>query len=542
MVLNSIKMGYFDEEKIVARALRFRKFLDKFPKVYNPYFMAAVSCISGMMFGFDISSMSVFVSQPPYRHFFHDPDATMQGFITAAMSLGSIFGSICSSFVSEPFGRRASLFICGFLWCTGAAVQASSQNTAQLIVGRIISGWGVGFGSSVAPVYGSEMAPRKRRGLIGVIFQFSVVFGIFVMFLVGYGMSFVKGTASFRVSWGVQIVPGLVLLVGLFFIPESPRWLAKHGYWDDAEYLVAQIQAGGNKEDPEVIIEMSEIKDQVLVEEHDKDFTYRQLFTKKYRARTITAIAAQSWQQLSGINVMMYYVVYIFQMAGYNGDTSLLPSLIQYIIFVVMTVPAFYLLDKFGRRKVFLVGAALLCAWQLAVAGILGTYAIHHVYEGNDTVNITIPPKHKPAAKAVIAACYLFVATFALTWGPGCWLYCSEVWGDSASRQRGAAVSTTANWVFNFAIAMFTPSSFKSISWKTYFIYASCCLAMFFHVLFFFPETKGKRLEEIGQMWDEGIPAWRSDSWEPTIPILSDAKLVEKLSFEHREKVDDSLN
>lgn len=523
------------EDKCVLPALKFRKFLDKTPNTYNVYFIASISCISGMMFGFDISSMSVFIGERPYLEFFNLPSSTIQGFITASMSLGSFFGSIASSFVSEPFGRRASLYICAILWCIGAAIQCSSQNRAQLIIGRLISGLGIGFGSSVSPVYGSEMAPRKIRGFIGGLFQFSVTFGIFIMFLIGFGMSHVDGKASFRVSWGIQIVPGLIMLIGLFFIPESPRWLAKQGYWEDAEEIVARIQAKGDRTNPDVQIEMSEIKEQLMLDESAKNFTYADLFSKKYRQRTITAIFAQIWQQLTGMNVMMYYIVYIFNMAGYEGNTNLVPSLIQYIINCAVTVPSLWLLDKVGRRKLLLFGAASMMAWQFGVAGILATYSVPHVYPGNDTVRITIPPEHKSAAKGVIACCYLFVVSFASTWGVGIWVYCAEVWGDSQSRQRGAAVATAANWIFNFAIAMFTPSSFKSITWKTYIIYAVFCACMFVHVFFFFPETRGRRLEEIGQIWDEGVPAWKSSNWQPSIPLLSDKQLERKLELQHVE-------
>lgn len=527
------------EERLVAPALKFRRFLDATPNIYNPFVIAMISCISGMMFGFDISSMSVFVGQDPYLNFFDSPSSVMQGFITASMSLGSFFGAITSTFVSEPFGRRASLFICGLLWCIGAAVQSSAQNRAQLIAGRIISGWGIGFGSSVAPVYGSEMAPRKIRGAIGGIFQFSVTLGIFIMFLIGYGCSHIDGKASFRVPWGCQIIPGLCLLVGLFFIPESPRWLAKQGYWEDAEFIVAKIQAKGDVSDPNVQIEMSEIKDQLLLDEHVKEFTYAQLFTKKYRKRTVTAIFAQIWQQLTGMNVMMYYIVYIFNMAGYQGNTNLVPSLIQYILNMVATVPALFLLDKLGRRTILLFGAAFMMAWQFGVAGILATYSEPDYI--NDTVRISIPDSNKSAAKGVIACCYMFVVSFAVSWGVGIWVYCSEVWGDSQSRQRGAALAAAANWIFNFAIAMFTPASFRNITWKTYCIYATFCACMFIHVFFFFPETKGKRLEEIAQIWEENVPAWRSASWVPSVPLASDAELASKLQTQHAEDARDDL-
>ena len=233
-----------------------------------------------MMFGFDISSMSAFIGAEHYMRYFNSPGSDIQGFITSSMALGSFFGSIASSFVSEPFGRRLSLLTCAFFWMVGAAIQSSVQNRAQLIIGRIISGIGVGFGSAVAPVYGAELAPRKIRGLIGGMFQFFVTLGIMIMFYLSFGLGHINGVASFRIAWGLQIVPGLCLFLGCFFIPESPRWLAKQGQWEAAEEIVAKIQAHGDRENPDVLIEISEIKDQLLLEESSKQIGYATLFTK----------------------------------------------------------------------------------------------------------------------------------------------------------------------------------------------------------------------------------------------------------------------
>lgn len=525
--------------KLAGCALKLREFLDKTPNLYNVYFIASISCLSGMMFGFDISSMSAFVGQAPYLRFFNSPDAKLQGIITAAMSLGSFFGAISSAFVSEPLGRRASLLFCAILWILGSVIQSSAMNTAQLIAGRIISGWGIGVGSSVAPVYGSELAPRKIRGFIGGLFQFSISVGIFLMFLIGYAFSHIRGTASFRISWGLQALPGLALVGGLFFIPESPRWLAKQGFWDEAEYIVAKIQAKGDVENPDVQIEISEIKEQLMIDEHAKNFSFRDLISKKYRRRTVTAVFAQIWQQLTGMNVMMYYIVYIFQMAGFPGNTNLVPSLIQYIVNMVVTIPSMWILDKVGRRVMLLTGAIMMMAFQFGVAGLLATYSVPA--DLSDSVRITIPALDRSAAIGVIACCYLFVASFAASWGVGIWVYCSEVWGDSLSRQRGAALSTSANWIFNFGIAMFTPSAFENITWRTYIIYAVFCFCMFVHVFFFFPETKGRRLEEIAQIWDNKVPAWKTANWQPTIPIVSDAQLALKLESLHAEHTSDMV-
>lgn len=532
-------MGY--ENKLTAPALKFKNFLDKFPKLHNVYIISMISCISGLMFGFDISSMSAFIGTPSYVHYFKTPNSAMQGFITASMSLGSFVGSLLSSFVSEPFGRRASLFICSILWMIGAAIQSSAQNTTQLIFGRLISGFGMGFGSSVAPVYGSELAPRKVRGLIGGLFQFSVTLGIMIMFFISYGCGKITSAASFRIAWGIQIIPGLILFFGLFFVPESPRWLTKQGYWDEAEIVVANTQAKGNREDTDVLIEISEIKEQLMLEHDVKAFTFSKLFSKKYLPRTVVAVSAQIWQQLTGMNVMMYYIVYIFEMAGYSGNANLVSSAIQYVLNVVMTIPALFVMDKFGRRYVLLIGAVFMMAFQFGVGGLLATYSVPFPDSGSDSVTIRIPDSNKSAAKGVIACCYLFVCSFAASWGVGIWVYCAEVWGDNVSRQRGAALSTSANWIMNFAIAMFTPSAFKNITWKTYIIYAVFCVCMFIHVFFFFPETKGKRLEEIGQLWEENVPAWRSSSWQPTVPLLSDKELGNKMQVEHSEGGEEML-
>lgn len=524
------------EDRATVPAMKFKNFLDRMPNITNIYFIAMISCTSGLMFGFDISSMSAFLDQDAYLRFFDKPSSDMQGFITASMALGSFFGSLAASMISEPFGRRASLMLCAWSWMIGAAIQSSSQNRAQLIIGRFISGVGIGFGSSVAPVYGSELSPRRIRGLIGGMFQLSVTLGILIMFYICFGCSHINGVGSFRLAWGLQIVPGLILAVGLFFIPESPRWLAKQGHWEDAEKIIAGVNGKNSTTDPDVLIEVQEIKEQLLVEENVKGFTYANLFSKKYLLRTVTAVFAQIWQQLTGMNVMMYYIVYTFKMAGMSGNANLVSSSIQYVLNFAVTLCALLIMDKVGRRPLLLGGAFFMALWQFTVAGVMGANSVPWPDSGNSSVTIKIPEDKKSASKGTIAACYLFVCSFAVSWGVIVWVYCSEMWGDSLSRQRGAALATAANWIFNFAIAMFTPPSFANINWRTYIVYGSFCVAMFFHVLFFFPETKGKRLEEIDQLWTEHVPAWKSASYVPHVPIVPGTEKYETQHIEHQEE------
>lgn len=270
------------KDKILLRNVDYHgRLYDKFPKIYNVYVIGAVACISGLMFGFDISSMSSMIGTDPYREFFNYPSSTAQGGITASMAGGSLLGSLVSPNFSDTFGRRFSLHVCATLWIIGAIMQCASQNQGMLIAGRVISGMGIGFGSSVAPVYCSEVAPPNIRGTICGLFQFSVTLGIMILFYIGFGCHYINGTASFRVTWGLQMVPGLILLAGTFFLSESPRWLTNHGRWVESFDIVARIAAKGNRKDPHVKLQLEEIKEQVLIDQKAVDFSYRHLFCKK---------------------------------------------------------------------------------------------------------------------------------------------------------------------------------------------------------------------------------------------------------------------
>jgi MFS family permease len=213
---------------------------------------------------------------------------------------------------------------------------------------------------------------------------------------------------------------------------------------------------------------------------------------------------------------MMYYITYVFAMAGLQGNNLLVSSSIQYVINVVMTVPALIYIDRWGRRPTLLIGAALMMTWLFADAGILATYG--H-YAGPNGVN-GVPEAswlvNGPASKAIIACSYLFVASYAPTWGPVSWIYPPELF-PLRVRGKAVALSTSANWAFNFALGYFVPPSFVNIQWKTYLVFGVFCAAMFVHVLFVFPETAGKSLEDVEEMFLDpagpkyiGTPAWKT--------------------------------
>lgn len=211
----------------------------------------------------------------------------------------------------------------------------------------------------------------------------------------------------------------------------------------------------------------------------------------------------------------MYYIGYVFGMAGYTGNATLLASSIQYIINVVMTLPALVWQDHWGRRNTMLVGAVLMCTFMFANAGILGAHAeilpMDERASPEQSMSVT-----GSAAKGLIACTYLFVASYAPTWGPVSWTYPPELY-PLRLRSKGVAMSTSGNWAFNTALGLFTPPAFENITWRTYVLFGVFNAAMFIHVFFMFPETAGKTLEETEAMFEDpngikyiGTPAWKT--------------------------------
>lgn len=384
----------------------------------------------------------------------------------------------------------------------------------MLVAGRFINGLSVGICSAQVPVYITEIAPPSKRGRLVGVQQWAITWGILIMFYISYGCSYINGTAAFRIPWGLQMLPAIFLFFAMFLLPESPRWLMKKDRFEEAIHVLALVHAKGDEHNPFVAKEAAEIRDDVELERQFADVTYWELFKPKMINRTHIGLFTQIWSQLTGMNVMMYYITYIFTMAG-EGNSVLLSSSIQYIINVVMTLPALVYVDRWGRRPTLLIGAALMAVWLFINAGLIATYSgpPQPGWPAAESFEITGAP-----SKALIACTYLFVASYAPTWGPVSWIYPPELY-PLRVRGKAVALATSGNWAFNFALAYFVPPAFANIKWKVYIVFGVFCVAMFIHVFFMFPETAGKPLEEVIEIFDDstpgsikyiGTPAWKT--------------------------------
>lgn len=221
------------------------------------------------------------------------------------MPAGSFLGALLSGILSDFLGRKRAIQVGSVIWVIGSILVSASQNIGMLVVGRFINGLSVGICSAQVPVYVSELAPPSKRGRVVGAQQWAITWGILIMFYISYGSSFINGIASFRLPWGLQMIPAICLFFGLFLLPESPRWLARRNRWEECHGVLTLVHGHGDPDNRFVQVELQEIKDMCEFERHNTDVTFFELFKPKMLKRTHIGMFTQIWSQLTGMNVMM---------------------------------------------------------------------------------------------------------------------------------------------------------------------------------------------------------------------------------------------
>ncbi|KAF2712668.1 high affinity glucose transporter [Pleomassaria siparia CBS 279.74] len=490
---------------------------------YNVYAICGFAAIGGGLFGFDISSMSGVLGTNGYKNYFGNPTGYHQGGITASMPAGSLVGALASSFLADRLSRKTTIQIAALIWIIGALLQTAANGVALLCVGRVVAGVCVGIASSIVPVYQSEIAPKEIRGRVVSLQQWAITWGILIQYFIQLGASNVdggpkdpnQGTSSFRIPWGIQMVPGFILLVGMFFFPNSPRWLASKDRWEESLQTLAHLHGGGDVNHPKVLAEYQQIQDALTFEREHASTSYAALVEPKILKRVVLGMSIQMWSQLCGMNIMMYYIVYIMKGAGIADE--LVTSSIQYVINVTMTLPAIVWLDRTGRRPSLLAGSFGMMTFLFISGAIQAAYG-----RPNDDPALKeiswIVKGHPSASKGIVACSYLFVATFATTWGPVSWTYPSEIF-PAKVRAKAVSLATASNWTWNMALAFGVPPLLWSINWKMYMIFATFNGLALIHMYFAAPETKGRTLEEMDLVFE--IPAWKTQTTASTLEQLT---------------------
>ncbi|RIB05796.1 sugar transporter [Gigaspora rosea] len=472
-------------------------------KLFFVYLCAIFSAFGGFLFGYDIGVISGVLTMPHFRERFPSTPA-VEGSIVSSFLAGCFVGALMSGYSADRFGRRFSILGGSIIFAVGSVLQATSATFAQLYIGRIVSGISIGILSMMVPLYQSEISPKEIRGRLVSLQQFSITIGIAVSFWIDYGSAKIDSPAQWQIPLGVQCIPAVLLAIGTTILPFSPRWLLDHDRDDEALIVLSKLRANGDKNDPIVIEEFNEIKETVRFERELGAKSYLELVKRgpeNIRKRVILGVAIQAFQQLTGMNAIMYYAPQIFTSAGLaDNSATLLATGINGIVNMVATIPAILWIDTWGRRPTLISGGTLMGTFMLIIGIILAVHGT--VYYDSAIGKHSLHLNSTASSYSVIVLIYLFVASFAYSWGPGGWIYPAEIF---PLRIRGKALSltTASNWLFNFIIGQFVPILLDSITWGTYIIFGVLGLTMAVSIFLFFPETKGKTLEEMDSIFGD---------------------------------------
>jgi SP family arabinose:H+ symporter-like MFS transporter len=437
------------------------------------YMLTAVAALGGLLFGYDTAVISGAIG---FLKIKFQLSAAMVGWAASSAIIGCIFGAMFAGWASDKLGRKRVLVYTAILFAVSAIGAAFPANLTQFAIFRFIGGLGIGAASMVSPLYITELAPAKIRGKLVSYYQLAIVIGILVIFFVN---TLIQGSGdeSWNVEYGWRymmasgVLPAVLFLVALFFVPESPRWLAKEGRQKEALGILSSIN-GAEK--------AGEILREVMDTLNEEQGTLRELFTGRFKKAIFVGIVLSVFSQVQGINAIMYYAPEIFKAVGTGTDAAFQQTVIIGIINVLFTFVAIQWVDKQGRKSLLLFGGA-----GMGLSLIMVGLAFHFGWTGYGLLGFIL----------------LYIASFAASYGPVTWVVISEIF---PIKMRGVAMSvaTLALWIAVYVVTQMFPILLEQAGPAvTFWIFGAMSLLAFLFVLFQVPETKEKTLEEIEQAW-----------------------------------------
>ncbi|KAF9491697.1 general substrate transporter [Pleurotus eryngii] len=468
----------------------------------NPYVVGSFACIGGALFGSDISSMSAILRNAEYSRAFGNPDVSVQGALIACLPYGALVGALAVSHLGDRLGRKRTIILGGIIWAIGSILQCTAHDRQSLAVARVTSGVAAGISSAIVPIYQSEIAAPSIRGRIVSLWQWSIAWGMLIQYFITFRCSYISGPTSFRIPWGLQTIPAVILSLGMSLFPESPRWLFSQGRMHEALEILADLHGGGDASNESVVLACEVITWQAHFEREAGPKSFADLLKPGVFRRVMLGVSLQMWLQLSGMTMMMYHVAYVFQgtgLPGRRGNHN-----------VAFTIPAIYYIDRWGRRPMLLTGTCFMGVCLMLIGSLCARFEHWGAIDGSPVW----VAENSATTRAIIVRYYLFICSFAATMGPVSWTYPAEIF---PMKVRGKAVSiTTVNWTFSFILARLIPPGLADIT-KTCLIFGVSNFAGMVHIFFVFPETKQRTLEEVEDIFTHGRPFSRRKS-ENAVP------------------------
>ncbi|MEJ2210729.1 MAG: sugar porter family MFS transporter [Anaerolineae bacterium] len=435
--------------------------------------VAAVSAMAGLLFGYDtgvISGALLFIKQD------FDLSPTLQEVVTSAVLVGAVVGAISGGWLADRFGRRRVIMAAAIVFALGAIGTALAPSVPLLITGRVVVGIAIGVASLTAPMYISEMSPSNIRGSLVSFNQFAVTLGIVISYLVDYALS---NAGAWRWMFGLAAIPATILGTAMIFMPDSARWLVSRGRVNGARDVLQRI-----RNTQQVDGELGEIKKS----ERKQTGELSELLKPGVRPALVVGIGLAIFQQITGINTVIYYAPTIFEAAGLtSASVSILATLSVGIVNALMTAVAIWLLDRVGRRPLLLSGM---------IGMVLGLVALG--------VAFLVPGLSGSLGWIAVGSVIVYVGSFAIGLGPVFWLLISEIY---PLKVRGLAMSiaTVANWAANLVVALTFLSLIQTAGRPgTFWLYAGVGVVSWVFAYRLVPETRGQSLEEIEAHWRAG--------------------------------------
>ncbi|GAB2221303.1 hypothetical protein Droror1_Dr00012478 [Drosera rotundifolia] len=465
-------------------------------------FSCMMAAMGGVLFGYDIGISGGVTSMGPFlKKFFPGVynkmtedtkisnyckfDSELLTAFTSSLYVAGLFATFVASLVTRSFGRKTSILVGGVAFLAGSALGGAAHNVYMLIFGRVLLGIGVGFANQSVPLYLSEMAPAKYRGGFNNGFQSSVGIGVLSANLINFGTQKIKGGWGWRISLALAAVPATILALGALFLPETPNSLIQRT--NDQERAKKMLQKIRGTDD--VQEELDDIIEASLISKATNN-SFGKLPQRRYRPQLIMAVMIPFFQQVTGINVIAFYAPLLFRTIGFGESASLLSSVVTGIGGTFSTFLSMIIVDRFGRRALFIFGGIQMFVCQVVIGAIM---AAKLKDQG------TVP---KGYAYLVIVLICVYVSGFGLSWGPLGWLVPSEIF-PMEIRSAAQSITVAVSFIFTFIIAQLFLAMLCHLKAGLFFFFGSWVFAMTCFVYYFLPETNNIPIEKMELIWRE---------------------------------------
>ncbi|KAJ7167000.1 general substrate transporter [Mycena filopes] len=451
------------------------------PKVYT-WLCGLFASLGSIIFGYDLGVIAGVTPATDFQRVMGPKwgNANLQGLVVSILVLGCFFGMIPVAYAADLLGRRITIQIGAGVYILGGALQTGAQNMSMMLAGRFFAGFGIGIMSDLAPLYQAEIAHPSIRGRLTTLQQFMLGIGAFTASWITYGCSAgLSGhAAEWRLPLGIQIIPALPLISFMLLLPESPRWLAEKGRMDEAQVTLARLHANGDINDSFVVSQMKDIRADIDKSHEIGEASWSELFTVRSNFRRLSlGYILQFSVQMTGVSAIQYYSTTIFKTMGFSSTRILLFQSINSIIALIGEAACVIWIDATGRRIPMIVGN-FVSGMSFVVGAIL-------MARWPGTVNKT----------------WIFNFFFSACIGPLSWAYPAEIY-STRTRAKATAITSSGSWISNFFIAQVTSPAFLHIGWKYYLVFAICGHTNALFIWAFYPETTGRRLEEMDALFE----------------------------------------